>query len=82
MYGESHSLTKGSRFRKTLVRIIAVTMIAAITTLSPVSVWASLWMATTENYYFCWTNDKGTVNYQIPETTVIQLHGTATGPEI
>lgn len=63
--GKSHSLTKGSRFRKTLVRIIAVTMIAAITTLSPVSVWASFMDGYHGgNYYFCWTNDKGTVNYQ------------------
>jgi hypothetical protein len=59
------SQQKGGVFRKKLLRIVAITIIAAITVLSPGNVFASYEEGIHDgSFWFCWTNDKGTVNYQ------------------
>lgn len=59
------SLSNGGRFRKTLLKIIALTIITAIAVFSPVNVLASFDDGYEgQNYYFVWTNDLGQVNFQ------------------
>lgn len=52
--------------KKILLRVIVVTMIiTAFTAFTPHNVFASYQEGIHEgSFYFCWTNDKGTVNYQ------------------
>jgi endo-1,4-beta-xylanase len=58
-------LSKSGSFKKQLLRILVVTIITSIVVLSSVSIFASYQSGTNNGYhYFCWTNDKGTVNYQ------------------
>jgi hypothetical protein len=56
-------LRKNASTRKKLQQFLAFTIIASILALSSVSVFASWEEGDTGCYYFCWTNNKGTVDF-------------------